>query len=176
MTNVFEKIWIWLNTNTFVSIVMVAITIILAFSLLRYTIRLLSNIRGYILNKSNAIKLENEKSQNTIPSLTITERVEITNSILDLISFMIANEIVVHFKNYAALHLPYDVSNLDNDVKTISEKVYDGINKDIFADPNLILTNKYLLEYITKKTITSMIDVIQTHNDNIRGNNKSAEN
>jgi hypothetical protein len=127
------------------------------------------------MNKTKALQLSNDRSTNKTASLSITDRIELTNSILDLISFMVTNEIVVFFKNYTALNDLYNLSRLDEDVRTLAEKVYDGINKDLFSDPNLILTEKYLLEYITKKTISTMIDVVQNHNDAIRGVNKNAE-
>ena len=62
---------------------------------------------------------------------------------------------------------------MDTDITNISKTVFDGINKELFKEPNLILTEEYLMSFITKKTINIMLDVVQAHNNNIRNSKQS---
>ena len=101
------------------------------------------------------------------------ERIELTNSILDLIAFMVNNEIIAYFKTITSLQTSYNIANMDHDIEYIATKVYEGINKELFTNPNLILTDKYLMEYITKKTTSTILEITQIHNDNIRNANQS---
>ena len=174
MWQILTKISDIINNSKFLTVVMMILTVILFISLIVYIIRLLSNIRAYIVNKSNSFYLSNQKKTNTdTASLNMTDRIDATNAVLDLISFMVTNEIASHFKSYISLKVAYDLSKLDVDASTISTTVFNGINKDLFKDPNLLLTEKYLMEFITKKTITVMIEASQNHNNNIRSINQS---
>lgn len=176
MTSIFTNLMNTINNSKFLSVLISAIIIFIFISLIIYIIRLLSNIRMYIVNKSNSFYLANQKLQNNDKaSLPMTDRVELTNSILDLIAFMVNNEIVSLFKNYISLNELYVISNIDKDAANISNNVFNGINENLFKDPNLILTDKYLMEYISKKSISTLIDVAQTHNSNIRTSNQSGE-
>lgn len=173
MQTIFTNIINIINNSKFLSTVLTIIIIIAGISAIVYIIKLLKDLRLYIVNKSNSFYLANQKNTSIDnSSLTMPERIELTNSILDLISFMVNNEIVSDFKTYVALNTSYDISKLDDDVTTISQRVFDGINKTLFKDPNLILTETYLMEFITKKTINTLLDVAQTHNSNLRTRNQ----
>ena len=173
MPNIFTALWNNINNSAFLSIVCTALIIFLGLCFLRYIIRLLGNIRTYIVCKTREIYLRNQKSENSVVSLSMSERIELTNSILDLITFMVNNETIAYFKIYTSLQTMYNMSNMDHDIEYIASKVYEGINKDLFTNPNLILTDKYLMEYITKKTTNIIIEIAQVHNNNIRGVNQS---
>ena len=163
-----------INNSKFLTILLIVIFVIAAIQTIIYIIKLLSNIRAYIVNKSNSFYLANQK--NTLmgnTTMTLSDRIEMTNGILDLITFMVNNEIVSSFKPYIGLNSSYDMSNMDTDIAAISNNIFNGINKELFKDPNLILTEEYLMSFITKKTINIMLDVAQAHNNNIRNINQS---
>ena len=173
MSNIFTNLWNNINSSTFLSIVFTALIILISWCFFVYMIRLLSNIRSYIVNRVKSIQLENQKASNISVSLSMPERIELTNSILDLIAFMVNNEIIAYFKTITSLQTSYNIANMDHDIEYIATKVYEGINKELFTNPNLILTDKYLMEYITKKTTSTILEITQIHNDNIRNANQS---
>ena len=171
MSMIFTNIANTINDSKFLTVIMTIIVIFTWLFLTIYFIKLLGNIRAFIVNKSNTAYLNNQK----IITLSMPDRIELSNSVLDLISFMVNNEIVSFFKSYIILNNPYDISRMDEDVVIISQNVFNGINKVMFIDPNLVLTENYLMEFITKKTISTMLDVAQTHNANMRGHKQSSE-
>ena len=174
--DIFKNIGNTINNSKILSIICAVITIFICIRVIIYIINLFGNIRSFIVNKSRSIYLSNQKNTNIDnASMSMPDRIEFTNSILDLISFMVNNEIMSYMKTYISLNNTYDISNLDNDVRKISTLVFDGINKSLFKDPNLILTENYLMEYITKKTISTLLDVVQNHNAIIRGQNQGTE-
>lgn len=174
--DIFENIINTINGSKFLSIVCATIAIYIGIRITIYVVRLFGDIRSYIVNKSRSVYLLNQKNTNLDnASLSMPDRIDFTNSVLDLISFMVNNEIISYMKTFIALNNQYDISNLDTDVEKISTLVFNGINKNLFKDPNLILTEKYLMEYITKKTISVMLDVVQNHNATLRGQNQGTE-
>lgn len=160
-----------INNSKWLSIFLIIVGIIIVINICSYVITLFKSIKKLIINKANSIEIANIKKLDPKNELlSIPERIALMNDILDLISFMINYEITYHIKNILILNNPYDMSNLDKDVSEISNKVYEGINKDLFKDKNLVMTDAYLLQFITKKTISQMLDIVQVHNNNIRSN------
>lgn len=175
MDKFFNNVYDIVTSSRLLTIVVGIILFIFAFCTINYIINLLSNIRAYIVNKSNSYYLSNKKNVRMDNStLPMPDRIELTNNVLDLISFMINSEIITEMKPYIALNNSYTIANLDSDVTNISKRVFDGINKNLFVDPDLVLTQEYLISFITKKTLTTLLDVVQQHNANIR-NPQSAE-
>lgn len=165
ITNLFNII----NNSKLLTIILSVIIVILAICSISYIIKLLSNIRAYVVNVSNSYYLSNQKNTRKDNStLPMPDRIELTNDVLDLISFMINNEIVTEMKTYISLNNPYIISNLDSDTENISERVFKGINENLFDDPDLVLTKEYLMSFITKKTLTTLLDVTHQHNANLR--------
>lgn len=171
MQIIFTNLINTINNSRFLSVLISSILVLLGICFTIYIIKLLSNIRHYIVNRSNSFYLNNLKLQSTI--LTTPERIDVTNSVLDLITFMINNEIASVFKQYISLNELYNISNIDKDAKTIAENVHNGIDSKLFTDPNVMLTSEYLMTYITKKTIDLLIVVAQNHNDSLRSANQS---
>jgi len=175
-SDIFKNIGNTINESKFLSIICASIVIFIAIRVAIYVIQLFGDYRSYIVNKSRSLYLSNQKNTNLDnASLSMPDRIEFTNSVLDLISFMVNNEIISYMKPYVALNNTYDISNLDTDVEKVSTIVFNGININLFKDPNLILTEKYLMEYITKKTINVMLDIVQNHNAILRGQNQGTE-
>ena len=175
MINIFTNISDTINNSKFLTVVVTSFIIMLGLCFIAYIIKLLSNIRMYIVNKSNSFYLANLKNQTKDNStLDMPSRIDLTNSILDLITFLINNEIIIQIKPYIVLNNPYEISRLDDDVRVISTNVFKSINPSLFKDTNLVLTDEYLMTYITKKSMGLMIDVVQNHNDTIRGQNKQS--
>ena len=170
LNTLFTTIIDTINGNGFLTALVAIFIFVVALNLFIYIVRLLGNIRGYIINKSNSYLIENQAKSPSNATLTMPDRVDLTNSVLDMIAFMVNNEIYHLFRTYIALSNPYDVTNLDTDSAKISTNVFDGIKKDLFNNPNLILTSEYLMEYVTKKTITTLLETAQAHNANLKGN------
>lgn len=169
MFELFKAIIDAINNSKFLSVLVSFIIIIFAINFITYIVKLFGDIRSYIVNKSNSYYLANQKNTRKDNStLPMPDRIELTNDVLDLISFMINNEIVTEMKTYISLSNPYVISNIDKDAATIAERVFKGINENLFTDPDLVLTKEYLISFITKKTLTTLLDVTQQHNSNLR--------
>ena len=100
--------------------------------------------------------------------MQLPERIELTNSIFQLIDGMIESEILSTMKDHIALKEKYNTLNLDLDVGKISTIIYESFNKDLFTDPNLLLNKEYMMTYITKKTSYELLVSVLTHNETIK--------
>lgn len=101
-------------------------------------------------------------------AISMPDRVELTNSVLDLITYMINQEITSTMQPYIQLSQPFPINNIDVAIKNISNNVFNAIDRDMFLDTDLLLTSEYLQKFITSKTKNAMLDVVMRHNDSIR--------
>jgi hypothetical protein len=169
MTTLITNFFNTINNSKFLTSLVFTVMVILLLCLLTYIINLLGNIRAYINNKSNSYYLANLKNTRKDNStLAMPDRMQLTNDVLDLIAFMINNEIMNEMKPYIILNNQYIISNIDKDVEIISKRVFNGINESLFLDPDLVLKTDYLSAFITKKTLTTMLDVATQHNISLR--------
>ena len=172
MDKIFNNLVTLINNSKFLSVTLSIVFIIFGMAAVIYIIKLLGNIRSYIVNKSNSFYLNNQKiKSNGSATLSMPERVELTNSVLDLVTFMINNEITSVFKQYITLNDLYNMTNMDKDIEYVASNVANGLQQEVFTDPNLILTKEYLMRYISKKTIDLFIVVAQNHNTTLRNAN-----
>lgn len=91
-------------------------------------------------------------------------RVSSTNAVLTLINTIINNEVVSVLKTYARLGEPYKTMNTADDIEKISNKVFNAIKKEIFADNDTVLTDEYLMTYINERTTLEFL--IESRNIN----------
>lgn len=157
------------NENMFIALLIYFMLVYIIIKIYYYINQL---VRTKIEERSEKIKnmkMANKRIENSNGvTLSMPERIELTNSILDLMTFMITNEIMSYMKSFLSLNVKYEVSNLDTDIKKISETVFHGINPTLFTDPNLILTSEYLMSYITKKTTNIFLETVMNYNQTLR--------
>ena len=142
------------------NIVIIVIASIAFFIFYIILISFLSQLIAYF-DKKTQLKL-NESEINAINKdklLSYTEKVTATLSQLEIISFLIDNEIIRLLDRNARIQKAYNSTMLDEDSKKIAEKVYNGLKKDInFSNPNILITDEYIMSYITEHTISSLIN------------------
>lgn len=165
-------IWNYINDSMIISTILL---LIFAYIICKNYIAATTNLKTKTEERKEKIKnmkMTNARIENSNGvTLSMPDRIDLTNSILDLITFMITNEIMSYMKTFMALNIKYEVSNLDDDIKKISQTVFHGINPSLFADPNLILTPEYLMSYITKKTTNVFLETTIQYNQSLRSTN-----
>lgn len=153
-----------------VLIIIGSITIFYAFITL---ISLFKQIRIHLKNKSII-----EYNKLTKPNILATdEQVEVTKEILSLINTLIEIECNVTMKTFITLNQKYEYTRLSDDINIISTNVYEGLDKKlIFDNPNIFLTNDYIMKYISQQTsIILLANVIQFNADHTNNTIPSSE-
>ena len=84
-------------------------------------------------------------------------RVHSTTAVLNLLDTIISNEVASVLKTYARLNEPYKTLNTADDIESISNKVFESIKKEIFADNDTVLTDEYLMKYINEQTTLAFL-------------------
>lgn len=133
-----------------------------------------TTIRSYI--KSKILKLNAEKNKILeVPKKTIsmTDKINTTLDIINLIIFLINYQISYKLKEYAELHKPYPILNADDDLLNILEEIQKALKIEIFTSDEILLSDEYLMKYITGQTTILWIRSIVDFNSEIkRGNNE----
>ena len=112
---------------------------------------LIVSIGSYFEAKENRIKRSLLEPVSPKINSSMIERLDFENQFLTLIDDLLNTEIACMIKSYMILGNPYPIINLDRDVKTLSDTVYNAIKKEVFVDNVHFLTDDYLMSYITKK-------------------------
>lgn len=98
------------------------------------------------------------------PSVPMNMRIANTNSILEMIDTMIQNEISNTLRSCISLRKRYEFINMDDDIKSISTKVYKGLVNETFTNDSLMITGEYLMNYITAHSTLLLIATAQQYN------------
>lgn len=174
---IFNNIFEFIQSTMWMQIILFSITVILCITLISKFFKLINSIIKLINSKATQHELENDafiNSSNT-PTLSIYDRIDVTNKLFDLISFMISNEIYRVFKDYQMLKEPYIINNIDDDLKKICETVFSGIKKEVYSDPDLLIEDSYIIEYLTKRATVMMFDMMLTYNLTLNKSESSAD-
>lgn len=164
---IFNDMLNFINEHTWISIILFTIICTVSLALLSDLLEFVSLVNKF-LNES-IIKLKIKRTDHLdMVTMQLPERIELTNSIFQLIDGMIESEILSTMKDHIALKEKYNTLNLDLDVGKISTIIYESFNKDLFTDPNLLLNKEYMMTYITKKTSYELLVSVLTHNETIK--------
>lgn len=159
----------FINNSTILSLLSMITICLLIWGTYRIFLDLLDSIQVYFRELGEKIHLQNLKAaeKQPIERLPMTERVELTERVLDLISNTISLEIAEWLAKDINLNNPVDIAYLDEVYKSIGEKVYNAFSSDVFTDPNLLYTATYLQTLIVKSTIQAITNAAIAHNANI---------
>ena len=168
---IFNQVINFINEHTWASIISFTIITYIIFLLIYKLFEILNSINKLI--KENIMKYQIRRTDHLdMVTMQLSERIELTNSIFNLIDDMIHEEILSFMKTFISLPEKYQILNLDIDVGKISTIIYEAFNKDIFLDPNVLITQEYMMSYITKKTSYELLIAVLAHNENINNANK----
>lgn len=129
----------------------------MAFILSICIICLVSSCDEFIRNKSKSITSKRESD-------VIENRVANTAAVLDMMSYLIHGEIIKKISLLSLMNASYNFLNIDNDVKEVSEKVFNALKKDIFVSEEILITEDYLMEHISKNTMIELSAALKEAN------------
>lgn len=136
-----------------------AILMILSIILLMYVIGLIRNL-----------SLLNRKKRNVNEAYNVSEQEKLDYSIgvINLINNIIDIEVNGFLKSNVVLGNPYNIINLDKDVETISTSVFNAIKSDVYVNNTILLSDTYILTYITRNVSYVLIVRALTLNNKVR--------
>ena len=151
-----------------VGIAFVAAVVIVFYSLVRIAV----NAAAYSNLKLVNLKLKNNEIQTRLNNpYPLGDKLEVTNSLGELISNMIDYEVMTIIQTYFAVSKQYEVSKMDEDIRKISSNVFSGIKTIVYDDKECIWTKEYIMQYITKKSTQTFLANILNYNTNLRSKN-----
>lgn len=119
------------------------------------------SVGRYLEDKSYINMYEMAKPEKPDP----IKQIEATNNLLRLINSMIDNQCTSVLKNTVVLHEKYEYPNIKDDVIAISTEVYKGLDKDkVFNNPDIFLTNEYVMSYINQQTSLTLLNAVIQYN------------
>lgn len=143
-------------------VVLLSILIILLFALvvgyhLFYRHRaeqIVDELDRTVLDLTGQVKQISEST----PVLNVAERVQFTNDFYKFIDEQISTEIINERKTEILLiqanpaEKPKNL-DFDNVITKVSNTVFDSIRKDVYIDPNHIVTESAIMSHIQKRTV-----------------------
>jgi hypothetical protein len=122
---------------------------------------ILASVYTFIQTKNTEVDTR-IKAMNAGPSME--DRISATNTLLETIDNTIMTQIKGTLKFYVRLARPYPAIKMGDDIERISKIVYDSLVKEVFTNDQFIITEDYIMEYITSETSLLFISVCQELN------------
>ena len=118
----------------------------------------------YIIRNNNIIH-KNQMNQVllSIPTMRIDDRLRYTQELLSFIDELISIEIINEKRFDIFLDIKNKNLNVDEVIEIVSSNVFNSLTNDIFINKDNILTEKYLMSYIQKKTFISYLTYIKNN-------------
>lgn len=118
----------------------------------------------YIIRNNNIIH-KNQMNQVllSIPTMRINDRLRYTQELLSFIDELISIEIINEKRFDIFLDIKNKNLNVDEVIEIVSSNVFNSLTNDIFINKDNILTEKYLMSYIQKKTFISYLTYIKNN-------------
>lgn len=151
-------------------LVIIAIIFIITTIFLISIIMLINQFRRYIRDIVEAKKIYymtiNQEKHINIPA---DKQITITKELMKLIDELISNEVTNKLRNLAALQEKYEYLNTADDVREISQIVFDGFKKEnLFNNPDVFITDEYIMKYIAQQTSLLFLSSVKDYNSKIR--------
>lgn len=84
-----------------------------------------------------------------------------------MIDNMIMSEVYSALRAPLTLQQKYEIINIDEDVKKVSEAVFTGLNTDLLLKNRLIFNSTYIMQYIIGQSLNIMLKIVTDHNNSI---------
>lgn len=115
------------------------------------------------------IQLETNPDLDKKEHISFTDKIDITISLLNIINVLIDSEIGRSIETVSMLGKDYELLKYDNDVKRISESVFNAFIKDeTFLSNRLVITDEYIMKYISEEVMTRLLRTAQAYNLELR--------
>ena len=92
------------------------------------------------------------------------QKIDISRNYIDIIDYMITNEISRIIETYSLLKNRYEISLLDEDLAKIATNIFNGLKKDFLNDDSIIFTEEYMMLYITNRCRLLFFNTITEYN------------
>jgi hypothetical protein len=126
-----------------------------------YIINLILTFTTYIDTKRQDITIRNDR----LKSAELSIKCEATAYILKIIDIVIELEIAQVIRTYKTLNTKYEINRLSDDIKKISKTVYKSVKSEIYSNNDCVLTEDYLISYITNMTTMEFIKQVRDMNN-----------
>lgn len=143
------------------TILIIAVITILSLLFIHHILKILNEVRYLISARKKFTVTESER-----------ENIQLSQDYLALILEIAHVEVNRLMGSLLAVNGKYDILNLDKDVETISEKVFNSIDKDFFLRNKSILTKEYINDYIINNVKFILIAEMKSLNDRLRDINQ----
>lgn len=144
-----------------------AITIAILFFLFLFAIeliRLLSSIAKYFYERVKKVKAE---TLMILDNKTSKPSFDITDDLISLINYMIDNEIAFRVQLLSYSKAPYQLLNLDKDIQSISQLIFDNLNKDVLSETETMVKSDYIMHFIINQVTIKLAGTMREYNLNV---------
>ena len=144
-----------------------AITIAILFFLFLFAIeliRLLSSIAKYFYERVKKVKAE---TLLILDNKTSKPSFNITDDLISLINYMIDNEIAFRVQLLSYSKTPYQLLNLDKDIQSISQLIFDNLNKDVLSETETMVKSDYIMHFIINQVTIKLAGTMREYNLNV---------
>lgn len=125
-----------------------------------YIINLIMTFTALLDAKKQDITIKN----NRLSSANLLQKCEATAGIIKIIDIVIDLEIAQVIRTYTSLGTKYEINRIPDDVTIISNNVYKAIKKEIYVNDDSVLTDEYLMSYITNIVTINFIQQVRGMN------------
>ena len=124
-----------------------------------------SLITGIIITLSDKKMIKKIESSYKLskPSLSVDKRLEFNKDLLSFIDMMIELEVFNEKRFELMLNTDDKKLDIDDVIKTVSTRVFESIKPDVFTSNDNIITYKYLMSYIQKRTFIYAMQYVQNN-------------
>ena len=121
---------------------------------------IISNVGKYF-----GAKAENMKTETLLKR---EEKINISRNYIDMIDYIIGNEIARILQTYALLRNRYETLQIDEDLEKLASTIYNGLKKDFLQDDSIIFTEEYMMKYITERCRLLLFNSVTEYNSSLR--------
>jgi len=121
---------------------------------------IISNVGKYL-----GAKAENMKTETLLKR---EEKINISRNYIDMIDYIIGNEIARILQTYALLRNRYETLQIDEDLEKLASTIYNGLKKDFLQDDSIIFTEDYMMKYITERCRLLLFNSVTEYNASLR--------
>lgn len=130
---------------------------------------LIYNLSTYFSTKRNKLLIETEiQRQNQINNANVyIDKVTLTVDVINLCNTLINSNVSHMISAKEMLHEKYDLKFLKEDSEKIATHVYESIRKELIVDNMLVVSDEFILNYISEETILVLLQNATDYNRNL---------
>ena len=100
----------------------------------------------------------------------LSERIQVTTDLLNYINFLAKLYVTNRLQTLKAINKEYIIRNIDDDIRTISNDIFQTIPKNVYTNNYLAITTDYLFEFTRDQVTIHLINLTREHNISLKIN------